>query len=301
MCEGQLESGLRAAQPDLKLAALLEALPQFFGARGAALREASGAGASFDVLMSLTEYTSFRDMMLAANRERASADRPDALLAPHAITLPPGIPKDLAAFISSSGILEGAASEAGWEEVTKTAAFTMSRRKAGGKLLFRIVQTLEVPSAVTHLLWADPELRMAWDDMAKKVERVSGTAADGVLRVCMKFPLMATREVYTHICRVENFPSPGVSTSVIAPVTDSASLPPVPRDMVRQDSHRAVTVVAPDPAAPATRTRQTMYMEPTESSAVPQWLMGRMMAMFMPRMMAKVESGYAKLHAAGRI
>eukprot|EP00906_Rhabdomonas_costata_P032612 RCo045939 len=247
----------------------------------------------FELLVHVTDFTSFKEMMINACKEQSVEVQ--KLLEKSAPALNPQQEDVLKSIKDATKVLDAGGAAEGWKVVSKGPEYEVARKKdpTGYPVdIWRIRMNSAVPIEGYMKLFRDPAQRPQWDDDCQSCEIVKGNVGDDdiIMRLVMKGKLMMPpREIYARRVLARDFPEKGAVSVLLAPHDPGT---PVPAGMSRGNVRILNSVLRP--ADTPGRTLDTTFAQ-FDMGMVPGFISNMMMGHLMPRLPAKIEAGYHKI------
>lgn len=281
-----MEKALEEQAKEVDMASLMTGLPAFVAATAAAKDMDSGTGATIDFLLTLTEFTTFKSMMLAANMAAVESAAPvvggdvvsDAALSvfKSALIDPVVIERSKELLRLSSG-----ESDVVWKPISeKAGVYTLEGTELGSSRFMRSIMQMGLSVEHTlnaHFNMCDPELSK-WEDTWGKVEVVrekrEGKLHDQLVKVHLKLPGVVkfipgiTKFIHLRMIVERDQPVPG-SAIVVANTWDMDKNAP---DLGRMGVVRCAIV---EPTGP-NNSRMCNLSKPPP--IMPEWVMSLFMS-----------------------
>eukprot|EP00906_Rhabdomonas_costata_P016629 RCo023870 len=247
----------------------------------------------FELLIHLTDFQSFKDMMIGAYKEQTGdvfklSEKQAPALSPEQADVVKSL-KEATKVLDAGGAAEG------WKVASKGPNFEVARKKdpTGFPVdIWRIRQNLDVPMEGILTLLSDPLLRPQWDDDCQSVEILKGKAGDDdvTVRLVMKgMMMMPPRELYHRRILARDFPEKGAVSVLLAPHDPGT---PPPAGMSRGVFRVFNSVLRP--ADIPGRTQQTAFVQ-IDMGKMPGFISNMLMGYFLPRLPANIGAGYRKM------
>jgi hypothetical protein len=296
-------AALRARAPplqDVNMEELITNLPEFMQAR-AQTQDPEGTASTIDFLLSLTDFSTFKNLMLAANMTDAAGPAhamvtdSDAPLAAIARTVMPKVLVDTARTLLNLSDTTGAATK--WSTaVDKKGELLMETATVNGQRFARLTMMVDLPVADTvkcMLSMGDPE-RQKWNQMAERVDVHShtqeGVLEDTICTLVLKLPgvaklIKSIPKAMTLRIAIENdLPAPGQVTYIMVGWDTKTNMP--------DTSSMAMTRVAI--LEPVAGGRTSIKTIDKQMQAVPEWVSNMWVSNTMAKQVKNVGA-----HAAG--
>lgn len=274
-----MEETIMRLASDVDMDELLAHLPEFMRDR-AHSGNPENTGATIDFLLSLTDFTTFKNMMLGA-RLGDNVDEGGSLAAAQSEEAIGALSTELkipAAVVERARVLlrlTSADANVAWHHISeKKGEYSLEDTTLNGVKYMRshLLVPLDARESLRcHFNWVDPEL-CKWDDKFEKIEPISdvrdGPVHDQLFRVYLKLPGVVKlvpsvpKSVVMRMVCQEDVPSPGACTIVMTTWDQATDRP----EGGKMSMVRAALVV------PNGEGRSHMYNVSQMPSAMPGWV-----------------------------
>ena len=245
----------------------------------AADADADASAQSLDVLLSLSDFSRFKDLMVLRRLELDGS----LARAPPAAALDVGLDAELAAACQLAG------PEGGWELVKEVGGIRIETglQEQGGRrvMLARTTISVDMPMEEAENFWLNftPE-RSNWDDHGvwEKLEGLEGECH----RISFRVPLVKTFEFRVKTLERRDFPEPGYVTHVYRAIKPNGQLDFTPGVAVGK------SVLRPSTACPGDTELVIVEELPSMVRYCPRFLVNWMFTSFVPKMITKKIAKY---------